>query len=156
MVKNHGNNSPGFIFVIFRLKHIMGLRFFIAALLVPVVLAGGLPAPASGLTPPVERDICRINAIVHELREAEHPMPWQSEERPTVTEISVEIRRAELLEKRTQDDSSRCIMYDYGHLEWFKLCDEAELKPGMRISASEGTTIGAGRYCLFDVEVLGE
>lgn len=114
------------------------------------------PRVSTALTPPVARDICRINGVVSELREVAQSVPWHSENTETVTEIAIEIRKAELLEKRTQQDSSHCVMYDYGQVEWFKLCDTASLEKGMRISASEGTTIGAGRYCIFDIEILGD
>lgn len=127
----------------------------VAVMCLPVLMCLSA-VPAAGLSPPVERDLCRINGIVSELREVEQNVPWHSENTETITEIAVEIRKAELLEKRTQQDSSRCIMYDYGQVEWFKLCDTVRLKKGMRISASEGTTIGAGRYCIYDVEVLGD
>lgn len=149
MVKKHGNNS---VHIRFENKEdSMRLRPLIFIVLLSFC-AG--TRPAAGLTTPLARDLCRINGIVKEIRETAQPVPWHGEKAQTVTEIAVEIRKAELLEKRTQQDSSRCIMYEYGQMEWFKLCDQVRLEAGLRIRASEGTTIGPGRYCIYDIDIL--
>ncbi len=109
---------------------------------------------AIALTPPNGRDICQIEGKVIALSPGEGTD--ESMHKVAITEVTIAITKRTLAIKNTNGDVSRCnkkLLADESDV--FQLCDHTELKTGDIISAKEGTSLGGGRYCIYDIKKLG-